>query len=326
MSVVGLTFGTAAKAMRPSAANAPSVPTSATMRASGWSARTRRSRRSARARGSQRPRAASSCRHLDSARAQQRDTVGGHQRTAGSAEDPRGLGGEIRPAGEHLGRGAVGDHTAIGEQHDAVGEGGRELGVVGGDDDGGVEALSRRTSASLAARSMPLVGSSRPTIAGGSCAPDRRARSRARAAASHRRSGHADDDRQAAARPTAASAPSPPRRAPSRAPGSPRVLQQQRDAARGIDPAAGGLHQARGVTSRVDLPAPFLPISATRSPGAIRRSRSRRIVGPSLSSCQTRLNRSADSGSVPTPSGRRSWGTECSAGSDVGRSRADEAG
>ena len=35
MSVVGFTFGTAAKAMRPSAANAASVPTSATMRASG---------------------------------------------------------------------------------------------------------------------------------------------------------------------------------------------------------------------------------------------------------------------------------------------------
>ena len=35
MSVVGLTFGTAANAIRPSAANAASVATSATIRASG---------------------------------------------------------------------------------------------------------------------------------------------------------------------------------------------------------------------------------------------------------------------------------------------------
>ena len=35
MSVVGLTFGNAANAIRPSAANAASVPTSATIRASG---------------------------------------------------------------------------------------------------------------------------------------------------------------------------------------------------------------------------------------------------------------------------------------------------
>ncbi len=35
MSVVGLTFGSAANAIRPSAANAASVPTSATIRASG---------------------------------------------------------------------------------------------------------------------------------------------------------------------------------------------------------------------------------------------------------------------------------------------------
>ena len=50
--------------------------------------------------------------------------------------------------------------------------------------------------------------------------------------------------------------------------------------------------------SRVDLPAPFRPISATRSPGATVSETSRRIAGPARSSCQTCSKASAGTGAA----------------------------
>ena len=69
---------------------------------------------------------------------------------------------------------AVGDHDAVAEQDDALGEGGGELDVVGGDDDTPAPRSARpsisSTRSSLRARSMPRVGSSRATRPGSSLA------------------------------------------------------------------------------------------------------------------------------------------------------------
>src|ERR1700754_2183494 len=56
---------------------------------------------------------------------------------AGGVEDAGDLGGEVPAAGEDLGARAVGDHDAVAEEDDALGELGGELDVVGGDEDGG---------------------------------------------------------------------------------------------------------------------------------------------------------------------------------------------
>src|SRR5690242_5230728 len=73
---------------------------------------------------------------------------------AGDVEDAGDLGGEVPAAGEDLGARAVGDHDAVAEQDDALGELGGELDVVGGDDDRGAlrgEALNQRVEVLLAA-------------------------------------------------------------------------------------------------------------------------------------------------------------------------------
>src|ERR1700750_3161971 len=56
---------------------------------------------------------------------------------AGDVEDAGDLGGEVPAAGEDLGARAIGDHDAVAEEDDALGELGGELDVVGGDEDGG---------------------------------------------------------------------------------------------------------------------------------------------------------------------------------------------
>ena len=153
MSVVGLTFGNAANAIRPSAANAASVPTSATIRASGWIAlvpgepggeRDREDRERAElpahALTSAVPRPTRPIRH-------ECDALLGDQCAARAPEDPRGLGREVGAAGEDLRRGTVGDRRAVGQQHDPLGERGHELGVVGGDQHSGVERAQQRAQA-----------------------------------------------------------------------------------------------------------------------------------------------------------------------------------
>ena len=111
MSVVGLTLGSGAKAIRPRAASAASVATSARTRelgcersyqakpAASAGAEDQRTRRAASSRGDldrQAPRAAARAPSLR------------HQRPARAPEDARGLGGEVPAAAEHLGGRAVG--------------------------------------------------------------------------------------------------------------------------------------------------------------------------------------------------------------------------
>ena len=269
MSVVGLTFGNAANAIRPSAANAASVPTSATTRASG---RTRSYHANPPASASARIPNAPSCqltRHPRARRAAPRAAaprLRRRQRAARSAEDPRGLGREVRATGEDLGRRAVGDHRALSEQHDPLGERGHELGVVGRDQHRRVELAQQRGELVLAPRSIPRVGSSRHTTAGGRGSlveHDREreplllpARQVARVAAGER----GRRARRSRAR----------RRGLLRDPlvdqvvG--RVLEQQRDPpALRTFPRVGRISPAAWRSS-VDLPAPLRPISATRSP------------------------------------------------------------
>ena len=64
-------------------------------------------------------------------------------------------------------RWAVGDQGAVGEQQHPLGERGHELGVVGGDEHGAVEALQQLGQLRLWSRSMPRVGSSRHRTAVG---------------------------------------------------------------------------------------------------------------------------------------------------------------
>ena len=163
MSVVGLTFGhrregdppeRAERGERPDERDDPRVGPGPLV--------PREAARAGRPRGSRRPRAASSRRHLHPALPRNSATPSARQqRAAGAAEDPRRLGREVGPAAEHLGRGPSAITAPVGEQHHAVGEGGRELGVVGRDDDRGAERAEQRARASsLAARPCP--GSARP--------------------------------------------------------------------------------------------------------------------------------------------------------------------
>src|SRR3982074_2474053 len=97
MSVVGLTLGSGANAIRPSAASAASVATIASTLLDGCV-------RSYQAKPSPTTRAPG----------------GGGGR--GAAGDAGGLGGEVPAAGQHRGRRAVGDRPAVGQQDHAVGD------------------------------------------------------------------------------------------------------------------------------------------------------------------------------------------------------------
>ena len=166
--------------------------------------------------------------------------------------------------------GPVGDHAPVGQQHDALGELGGELGVVGRDQDrlpASARTLSRSASASFAARSMPRVGSSSASTAGGSPPPP--ARSPAPGAGARRRRGRAGGARRAPSSPTAAAPPpAPPRRRArggSSRRGSAAAARRARRARRSL---ASARSRPAAWRSSVDLPAPFRPISATLSPGA----------------------------------------------------------
>ena len=290
MSVVGLTFGSGANAIRPSAASA-------------GQRRDHRdhARRSACARSYQAKPAASAISRIENAApaqrhgatprdessAQQLRALLGRERAAQAAEHARRLGGEVPAAGEHLARGTVGDHAAVGEQHDALGDGDGELRVVGRDDDRAASSACRRSASSpFAARSMPRVGSSRHRQAGG-CAPSITIASASRWRWPPERSRGWRST--TSLRPTTASAVGArlvARRA--RAGGSRRgtaAAAPTRPRAR-TRPRVGSSSPAAWRSS-VDLPAPLRPISATRSPGSTARSTPRRIARPPRSSCQT---------------------------------------
>ncbi len=73
---------------------------------------------------------------------QEPDAVIRRQRLSRPTENPGRLGGEVGAAGENLGGRAVGDDPPVGQQHDARGEAGHELGVVGGHDRGRLSSPS----------------------------------------------------------------------------------------------------------------------------------------------------------------------------------------
>src|SRR3954465_6799202 len=139
MSVVGLTFGIGANAIRPTVASAASAATSDTTRAggrersyhanaaAGGGARTPETRGGARPPARRTTRAATSSHQLPLEHVR---SLLRRQRPRGAAEHARHVGGEVPAAGEHLGGWAVGDHVAAAHEYDALGEGRRELGVV----------------------------------------------------------------------------------------------------------------------------------------------------------------------------------------------------
>ena len=310
MSVVGLTFGSAANAIRPSAANAARVPTSATIRASG---RARSYHAKPAASASARTVNAPSCQLIPPPR--RRPGAGSSAPPAGvsappAPQDAGGLGREVAAAGQDLDRGAVGDHRAVGEQHHTLGERRRELRVMGGDD-------HRRPEPAPAARLVRVCGPgpsralARPGTAPPAGRTGRRARPPARAAASPRRTAPADGARAKPPppRPTARQ-----RRCRRLVGDSSRGRGSRSGSATTMRPGPAGATRPRvgrispaACRSRVDLPAPFRPISATRSPGADRQRRPRRIAGPERSSCQTR-SKSARTPPAPRRPRRRRRG------------------
>src|SRR3954447_24566132 len=179
MSVVGLTFGSAANAIRPSAASAASVATSASTRVVGGM-RSYQAKPATSAAPRMRKEAAiypiasppagriapwaiapsdvsplgepspSYDRRLP--REQRRALLRG-QCAAGPAEHARDLRREVPAAGEHVARRRVGDRAAVAEQDDAGRERGRELGVVRGHDDHAV-ARSQAARERVAARGV----------------------------------------------------------------------------------------------------------------------------------------------------------------------------
>ena len=144
----------------------------------------------------------------------------------------------------------------------------------------------------------PCHGSARPDKRPSSARPrrPRRGRSPEPDAASRPQIGRGDADRTARARrgrPRTARSPRPP---PSRA----RESGSRSGSAAAEPPGRScsslprvGFISPAAWRSRVDLPAPLRPISATRSPESIRKLTLRRITGPLGSSCQTRSKDSA---------------------------------
>src|SRR5437764_13947513 len=99
MSVVGLTFGNAAKATRPMAASAASAATSATTRAGG---RERSYQPKPIASATASTSAEPSCRSSHQLRREHRGALIRRQCLGLLAEHPRGVGGELPAAREHL--------------------------------------------------------------------------------------------------------------------------------------------------------------------------------------------------------------------------------
>ena len=135
MSVVGLTLGIATKAIRPTTASAASAATSETTRAGGRE-RSNQPKPAAEREPEHEERGELPAhgRRLELPLEQLRALLGGQ---GGAVEDPGDVGREVAAATEHvLGR-AVRDHVPLAEQHDPLGELGRQLGVVGGHEHGG---------------------------------------------------------------------------------------------------------------------------------------------------------------------------------------------
>ena len=195
---------------------------------------------------------------------------------AREVEDSRYLGGEVPAAGEDLGGGAVGDDDAVAHQDDALGEGGGELDVVGGDERGRRRGRRGRRSGQ---RGRPCgLGPCRGSARRGRPGPAARSPSirpaSAIASASRWRSppersrGSAST---ACSKPTIFSAASPasPGSSSPRAPG-PGSRSGSGSAGRfqpGVStlPRTGSIKPA-AVLSSVLLPAPLRPMRATRSP------------------------------------------------------------
>ena len=275
MSVVGLTFGSAANAIRPSAANAASVADQRDdPRVRPACARTRRSRAiSATARIAKEP----SCQLMRRASCA---SVGRSSATPSSGVSAPPAPPRIRavsvakyvPPQSTSATRAVGDRRAVGEQHDPLGERGDELGVVGRDEHGGVETAEQGGEVVLAA-AVHARGSARRGTRPRAARPpvtehDRERQPLLLAAGQVARMAIAA--KPSGSRPTrssAAAGASCGDRLVDQVVG--RVLEQQRD-------PPGALRRARGWAcispaawrSSVDLPAPLRPISATRSPGA----------------------------------------------------------
>ena len=120
MSVVGLTFGSGANAIRPSAASAASVATSASTREVGcvrsYHAKPAAEREAEdEQRGGDPAHCTTSGRRSGGRARSSAAPSSGEQRAA--AEDAGGLGGEVPAAAEHLGGRRVGHRRAVAEQH-----------------------------------------------------------------------------------------------------------------------------------------------------------------------------------------------------------------
>ncbi len=195
-----------------------------------------------------------------SASGEQRRALLGRERAPGAAEDAGGFGGEVPAAGEQLRRGAVRDHAAVGEQHRALGAGAGELGVVRGHDH---RVAARGAAAQLLGelRLREAVHAARGLV-------ERQHRGLLSPVGD-------DRERQALALPAGEVAGVALRelgeageRERTRG-GLARdalvhevvagVLQQQRDAPAALDPPAGGLHEAGGVTQQRGLAGAVAP-------------------------------------------------------------------
>ena len=285
MSVVGLTFGSGANAIRPSAASAASVATSASTRAVGMRPLVPREAGGQRdaedeQRGGDPAHRATTCDSRASRLREQRRAFLGEQRAA--AEDAGGLRREVPAAAEHLGGRRVGDRA----RRRRAARCGRPTAAansaswVATSTAIPAAASSRRcaASASLWPRSMPRVGSSRQTTAGGSpcrtmlereplaLAAGQVARvavgERGEAGGLERFGGQLVAD--ALGEQVVAG-----------------VLQQQRDAAAALDPAARRLRQPGGEPQQRRLAGAVAAHQRDRSPGASARSTPRSTAGPS---------------------------------------------
>ena len=310
MSVVGLTFGSAANAIRPSVANAASVADQRDGPRVGLaSARTRRSPRPARAaQDRERAELPAHRRHSRAPRARERllgreaPPVPPRMRAVSVAK--------YQPAGEHLGARRVGDRPRRRRA------GPRASANAAANSGSWVATTTPR--ASSAREQLGELRPSRAVHAAGRLiehrrrlASDRRARSRARAAGSRRRTvarvaigsrGRGPTARERRCAELVADAVVDEVVA--------RVLEQQRDAARRLDLAAGRARAARRRGAAASTCRRRCAPAARRARRARSRARRRRgSRGRRRSSCQT-PRRSAARGS---PRSRRAGGAGCGA-------------
>ena len=218
----------------------------------------------------------------------------GGERATGAAEDPRGLGGEVGPPREDLARRPVRDHRALPQQHDALGERGHELRVVGGDEHRRVEFAEQRRQLVLAPAvhaAGRLVEADHGRLARSA---GRRARSRGRGAASPRPTGRADGGPRARgrrARRSRARPARPPAR-PGRGSGSRSGSGAAARPGRRSGPCRGSGASARPRGAEASTCRRRCDPSARRArPGRRDSETPRRMAGPRSISCQTRSSR-----------------------------------